>query len=1631
MSKAELQNVPQIVSECGIKTAEDVTQTLWTSKLPLHKRVALAWAVVDCSKVSDPSGTISHLSATLVRKNELITDWLFSTMLRELKDAKSNSKKPVSSFVTYRDAGSIELLTHILQCMNKTGNLNIRTSLKGCAMALFTGAFTGENLESEYAASVVQLWLFVIDKTADGLEDATIHIDQLGKLMALVIEHCLNASDTAASKWLLQMVGSVASVLQTVCETIPNPRKTLALFDKRLLPLVFQFIGAESEGVERTAVLDMLQAGLFHVGIMFRFMVVMTDNTARNTSLQEGELSYITEKLDIIKECLAVDDGLLRTRYSAAMPDVFSRYLQAQALICPETRIRATTKIGLSAIAATPLTVGISEAALSSFKMFVFIYDLLRLPAANKADSLKAINGLVHTYYSDVCFGTTSNLDVGNIRANQTKALSDWLENVITPILAKSESAEELVLAFEGVFLALEASSDTIQIIGHTLFEALAAVPQKASSAGTRLLCQMVSTLARARQLDVLFELLSQAKAAAEPRSSSQSVENLLVSTQFQRTLSHTVAQSMPFMQAQATMNMLTDRISQLASEAKRNSNIGGEDENGDNRSSKKRRLSSGKSKGRNASASMHSRAEVLAVTASNFALSGTAIATTEQQRIQYSALLGASYKAFSNSFSELSQHKWVFLLLHYSFIEAGSRIGCSDQWLSLFMHPAYVSKQMIPKKLAKCTAQEKALSMVVAFQTAARWITVVAEAEAGISVADKHQQESAEAVREMVSNVVATMQPGASNAGGWESWDGQPQTISEANSGRALWELLSSRLELACEFANREAISAIAQQIVTQAADGDHELLLDAGFFEIRSMRSALAPALIKYAVGMWTSQVGHQDPVFSQLALVSHDSAESVVDSIIKADAPSSLSTAAETAAKWVNLARALLRLPVSYWPNEQHFSVFVFAMAVDWRVSRILPAKESLELQVLNRSLLERLASHKPSTVLALVPNATTIVDRWTDNAASSETLARATRHLLHAIMASLAQNAFSTSSKSADSACRNLCSHLLDKLAAEADDGSSGVLVLEAIGAVAKLAKQHARNLKKSEPSSKWTKLTKSWLKKLSSSVSDSIDSLDSSEQVDNGFHSVNCIGVLLCLGSLDSSLKDEEAQSKYIDSVFARIVGALDAIGRSPGAFSMGLVASLVHLASNMTSKTATTALAILMRFLTQASANRDAKIPLVLQSLVAHIGSESTIVETDAADMFILRNMVEPLLCGMDAATFESAFVATLLVAGSGSRNNKASVTLKLIRSFVRTAYKAPTGSDSSIAVSKRKLVQKKLPSVLTTLQTAAASGMSCTEIIGIVSDLAYEPSISFKMQDVTQAISIISSIAMLPARPEDPEVLFTSMCRLLGAIVRHFTDEVLGSVAILTHTLRLLLHAFVVPAIPRAVLAAEVPEASLSTPWVVASAPLSDSCAEAYSRVLSNMTRSRRGGTDSSKALVKLTKGTNAANVANILSLFVPYVLAEYCIIQGGGAQSTVVSRDSRSASNVTEATGFKGLSWRPSLVIENVKGKGAPMNLQSITMRGIISSPSLREALLPGWYSLLDIISESDRSVLLSLLAAESGSDSTDGSRSFASYTYGGASIFGPDQYGGAHEVLKSLYQSYSDFYKFKGDR
>ncbi|KAJ2857943.1 hypothetical protein J3B02_000630 [Coemansia erecta] len=1650
MSKVELQNVPQIVSECGIKTTEDVTQTLWASKLALHKRAALAWAVVDSSKISDTSGTIGYLSATLVRKNELIIDWLFSTMLRELKEAKggNKSKKPVPQLALYRDAGSIELLTYILQRMNDAGNLNVRTALKGLAMNLFIGAFSGEDLESEYIVSVVKLWLFVINTSADGLEDAMVHIDQLGKLIAQVIEHYFKKTDALARESLLQMIGSVASVLQSVCESIPNPRKTLALFDKRFLSLILRFIGTEKQSAVRTAVLDMLHAGLFHVDIMFRFMIVLNDKTTRNQSLQAGELSYITEKLDFIKECLSEEnDSDLRAQYSAAMPDVFARYLQAQALICSETRAQAATKIGLSAIAATPLSVSSSEAAQASFKMFTFMYDLLRQQPATKRESsstLKAINELVHTYYSDVCFGTTSNVDIGNIRTDQIKALAEWLNNVIVPVLlAKGKSAEELVITFDGVFLALEASSDTVQILGQSLFQALAAVPNKASNAGTRLLCQMVSTLARARQLDVIFDLLSLAKDIPDLGISSLDAENLLVSTEFQRKLSRTVSQSMPFMQAQATIKMISDKIAQLASKVVLNAEDGGG--GSDSRSSKKRRISSSgsndKDKGRSVSDSFDSMIEVLAVTASNFALSGTAIATTEQQRTQYSLSLGQSYKAFSSAFSGTSQHQWTFLLLHYSFIEAGSRIGCTDKWLASSMHPLYVSRQIMPESLAKCTPQQATLSLAVAFQTASHWITVVAAAVAGIDIADKNEQEGSEAVKEMVSRVIAVVLSSASTSKGWGPWDGQPQTICEANCGRAQWELLSSSLELACEFASDEAISAIAQRIVSQVADGDHALLLDAGFFEIKNIRSALAPALLNHAIDMWASQFG-QDAALGQLARVSNSSAEGIVDSIVKADVSfSSFSFPAVAtemaAAKWISLVRGALRIPASYWPNEQLLSVFVFAMAVDWRISRVFPAKESLELQVLSRSLLERIASHRPSTVMALVPNATAIVDRWTDNAATaSETLARATRHLLYAIMASLAQSGFSTSSKSTDSACRKLCSHLLDKLTNEADDSSSGVLVLEAIGAVAKIAKQHAQSLQKSEVNSKWIKLTKPWLKRLLSIVLESIDSLSSCNQLaSSDLHLVNCTGVFLCLGSLESSLRCEETQSKYIDSAFARIIDSLDVFGKSEGAFPMGLIASLVHLAPSMSSKTATVVLAILTRFVAQVSANNNSiKTPLALQSLVAYIIAPTTaaIVETDTAETFMLKNVVEPLLQRMELDAFESTFVATLRVVANSIKGNKDGVALKLIRSLICTAYKSPKGlSDSSVVSLKRKLVQKKLLSTLTILHTAVGSGMPCAEVINVVSELAHEPSIRFKMQDVAQVISIISSVVMLPVRPEDPEALFISMCRLLGAIIHHFTDEVLGSVAILTHILRVLIHAFVAPAIPRAALAAGAPETSLSTPWVVALAPLSDSCAEAYSRVLSNLTRSRRSEADSSKELVKLTKGTNTANVASILSPIVPYVLAEYCIVQGGGAQSTVVSGDGRKTSVSEVNNSFKGLSWRPSLVIESTKDSGVPMHLQGITMRGIISSPSLREALLPGWYSLLDIISESDRSVLLSLLAAESGSDSVDGSRGLSSYTYGGTSIFGPNEYGGAHEVLKSLYQSYLDFYKFKGDK
>ncbi|KAJ2093926.1 hypothetical protein GGI16_005725 [Coemansia sp. S142-1] len=316
-------------------------------------------------------------------------------------------------------------------------------------------------------------------------------------------------------------------------------------------------------------------------------------------------------------------------------------------------------------------------------------------------------------------------------------------------------------------------------------------------------------------------------------------------------------------------------------------------------------------------------------------------------------------------------------------------------------------------------------------------------------------------------------------------------------------------------------------------------------------------------------------------------------------------------------------------------------------------------------------------------------------------------------------------------------------------------------------------------------------------------------------------------------------------------------------------------------------------------------------------------------------------------------------------------------------------------------------------------------------------------------MFDVGETLSMIFTAVTLPlpdTTGADLPSLYRSACKLLGAVVRHHTNEVLDSVSVTVAVLRALLHAFVTPSFPRSLAASTTRQRfeidCSQTPWIVAYAPFPISCAESYSRVVAELASCRRflaTGADkdnksgkakqtsdkaaqSGSEFVKLTKGTNTAGATSVLSMYVSYIISEYCIIQGGGALSTLSSKHSMSSGN-GESTGysFQGLSWRPAPVMRAVDATSGAVLRSEVGMRGTISTPLVREALLPGWYALLDVLGGDDRNTLLTLLAGSSG-DSRQSS-------YGWTSIFGPDRYGGAHEVLKSLYQSYLDYFKYKG--
>ncbi|KAJ2503925.1 hypothetical protein H4217_009490, partial [Coemansia sp. RSA 1939] len=167
-----------------INSTEDLTKTLRSTALPLEKRLSLAWAIFDVSEVDGASASIKKLCSMLVRKDDLLAEWLFSTILRELKTKKPNE------YMLSKDPWAIELLACVLDSMQMARgsnvSLDIRTVFQGPVMPLFVNAFADEALagSAEYVKAIARIWRFVVESTSDGLEVVLARPDMLAQLVS-------------------------------------------------------------------------------------------------------------------------------------------------------------------------------------------------------------------------------------------------------------------------------------------------------------------------------------------------------------------------------------------------------------------------------------------------------------------------------------------------------------------------------------------------------------------------------------------------------------------------------------------------------------------------------------------------------------------------------------------------------------------------------------------------------------------------------------------------------------------------------------------------------------------------------------------------------------------------------------------------------------------------------------------------------------------------------------------------------------------------------------------------------------------------------------------------------------------------------------------------------------------------------------------------------------------------------------------------------------------------------------------------------------------------------------------------------------------------------------------------------
>ncbi|KAJ1800475.1 hypothetical protein LPJ59_001068, partial [Coemansia sp. RSA 2399] len=1712
----QLPSLDSVLSKVEINSTEDLTKALRSTALPLEHRLTLAWAIFDSSRVEGKSTAIDKLCGILVRKDDLLAEWLFSTILRELKANKANQ------YALNRDTRAIRLLGCVLESMKaaqgSTAPLDIRTVLQGPVMPFFVNAFAGEaSAESaEYVKAITKVWRFVVESTSDGLEAILARPDMLAQLVSSTAAFYLKAiatNNTQLQESLLDMVASTSHSMRVVCESSLNPRKMFLLFDSKVLLPVFELVSnIQIHSAVQRRVLDMLHAGLFHAECMSRLSSTLMGQLP---DAADGDQNYVQQLFDLISSAMDAKGAGSPTKYVAVIPRLFSRYLQASALICPETRNKATNTLGLSAIVATPRTVSKSESSKSCFAMFSYLYNLLA-PLCGDEYVLVALNQLVGVYFRDPCFGTANSASFADsdVYQSQINMLDSWLTDVVEPVLLSPDaSAPSIAAAFAGVDLTLDAGPEIAQAHGDTLLGAFLRVPLDTAGNASRVLEHWISTLAKARQLDTLFDRVARLQVDYPANSPNQ--RNLLLDASFLRALNSAVSQLMPFVQVGECLSSLVDSI---VTKAAAMSDPATPTEG----SSRKRRRTVDGVKRIHASGSVFG-IELSATIAANFVLSGATTIKTEQQRVSFGRLLVAKFDELRAALAS-EDFAWERLLLHYAFVEAGSRIDGMDRWLESCMYPVHVYESVLPKRVRKKQKAPQdprtaAIAMLVVFQTATHWSVFVSSASAGIVPDSVTAAVDIDAVTatmsKMVSIFVSSENLGTLAAGddgaktkklaestndsdGWDSWDGQAHTISNSNCKGAQWHLMLDWVELICEYADDASVHAIALRIIdgfarvrTNEPDTKSQMLLrSASFFEIGKIRDVLALALIEYAAGVWKAQMGSLDTSsanYTESRVVSD-----FLESIHKAASPKSAAkkslvqeaivmVASRLAGKaqkeqsvltsdqslvWIRLLGAIVQFPAVYWTSEQTRVIFAFALVADLGIAKACSnASDALALQMASRKLTEQLLEHMPSLSMLLVEHISSVVDSWTGSIRLSDQILLSSRRIICLVVGAIAQTAFSQASNPANAACRQLCLHLFNKLNQTVQSETSAdyeMLIMDAFNALAGVAKKSVKTMQ-IDRRREWAALVEPWEDKLAQTVQTRLGSFDNAEAADDLF-ATSCLGVLVSLQSISRSLGEADIVPRSSVSLTDRTLGSLGKIAQHPGVFGLGLVIRVIHSSTKLESNVPDI-LAFLIRHLSARgkAVSGNKRLLHSLQSVVAAIiGADATAVSCPSTHGFIASYAVEPLLKSLDPATFEATLVTTIRLSRQFGQST-ATVASAMLLAYVHTGYRQ--GGGDKAAIQKRKAVQKRLGGALASLHASLnvqPTVESAVHVLSAVNELVLEPTMRFTTCDISEALGIVFSVLTLPLNASSSPAatgvtphglvsdLYGLVCKVLSSLVRYHTDRVLDVVSLLVKILRALMHAFVMPTFPRWLAGTSgLGIDADSTPWIVAYAPFNSRCAESYARVLDDLVRSRRLASNpthgkgnantraenntlaaDSSGYVKLTRGTNAAGAASVIGMFAPYVLAEYCIIQGGGAVSAISLRalGRRAAENASDTSSFYGFGWRPTPVLasngdgSNVLPFNVPDSTANSSTRGTISSTAVREALLPGLHALLDVMSDDSRNTLLALLAGPSN-DVRQGSATSWS------SVFGPDRYGGASEILKSLYKSYQDFYKYSG--